>query len=333
MNNKKKWINYTSLSIAFVVFVGTFIYNSKTCILDFKFTQKEKIVNEKLKKYVRNYLENKQLYLEKFSLQKAQKIKNTDLYKMISLMPKGSNLHLHQISCLSAEGTFEFCYNNPYVYINPKKTGNFEACSLYVSKDPSKVPRGFILFKYAIDKNILSKQKVLSSWVMDSCDGSKWRIWSEFHRKFKKVKALGKVEATYKDFYKAAILENIKDNISHLELRINLLKFEDDKSNYGEKSIEYLRQAYYEVKKDYPDFIFKIITARSKDRLGDIEFESFMKSTKLLRQKIKDTYNLEHISDFIVGYDLVGEDKVGSLERYVDKIKAFFYKKFSNLQS
>ena len=47
-----------------------------------------------------------------------------------------------------------------------------------------------------------------------------------------------------------------------------------------------------------------------------------MKSTKLLRQKIKDTYNLEHIPDFIVGYDLVGEDKVGSLERYVDKIQA-----------
>lgn len=47
-----------------------------------------------------------------------------------------------------------------------------------------------------------------------------------------------------------------------------------------------------------------------------------MKSTKLLRQKIKDTYNLEHIPDFIVGYDLVGEDKVGSLERYVNKIQA-----------
>lgn len=322
MNNKKKWINYTSLSVAFIIFVRVFLHDSNTCVLDYNFTQKEKIVNGKLKKYICNYLENRRLYLEKFSLQKAQKIKNTDLYKMISLMPKGSNLHLHQISCLSAEGTFEFCYNNPYVYINPKKTGDFEACSLYVSKDPSKVPRKFILFKYAVDKRILSKQKLLSSWVMDSYDGNKYGVWPEFHRKFKKVKALGKVEATYKDFYKAAILESIKDNTNHLELRINLLKFEDDKSNYGEKGIELLKQAYYEVKNDYPDFTFKIITAQPKNRLGDIGFECFMKSTNSLKEKIKDTYDLEHISDFIVGYDLVGEDKVGSLESYVDKIKA-----------
>ena len=92
---------------------------------------------------------------------------------MINLMPKGSNLHLHQISCLSAEGTFKFCYNNPYVYINPKKTGDFEACSLYFSEDPAKAPKKFILFKYAVDKKILSRQKILSSWVMDSCGGSK----------------------------------------------------------------------------------------------------------------------------------------------------------------
>jgi hypothetical protein len=133
---KKQFISFLVFSIS-SVFIGCFIYNyhykqqSNFCIAYSDLTKKEKIVDEKLKNYVRLYMETKPFEVEKFSLQKAQTIKNTDLYKMVNLMPKGSNLHLHYLSNLSAENTFTFCYNNPYVYINPEQTGDLEMSTLY----------------------------------------------------------------------------------------------------------------------------------------------------------------------------------------------------------
>lgn len=332
MTIEKKKISKFALfliAISFLMLSGILIYNhyqkqNQVDISSTELNQKEKVVDEKLKNYVCKYLEDSNQNADKFSLQKAQKIKNTDLYKMINLMPKGANLHLHYLANLSAEGTFDFCYDNPNIYIIPEKSGDFEDCQLYVSDNSLKVPKGFILFKDAIDKNILSKEQILNSWVMDSYTGDKQGVWTEFHRKFKRVKSLGTSEITYKDFYKASFLENIKDNVQHLELRINLnlLNLEDDKENYGAKGIELIRQAFYEVKKEYPDFTLKIILAQSKNKSGNIEFEDFMKITNNLKSKIKDTYDPQHTSDFIVGYDLVGEDKAGGIDIYIDKIKA-----------
>ena len=147
MTIEKKKISKFALfliAISFLMLSGILIYNhyqkqNQVDISSTELNQKEKVVDEKLKNYVCKYLEDSNQNADKFSLQKAQKIKNTDIYKMINLMPKGANLHLHYLANLSAEGTFDFCYDNPNVYIIPEKSGDFEDCQLYVSDNFLKV--------------------------------------------------------------------------------------------------------------------------------------------------------------------------------------------------
>ena len=101
-----------------------------------------------------------------------------------------------------------------------------------------------------------------------------------------------------------------------LELRIVIKVDEETTRSY----LEVIRNAYYKVRKEHPDFRVRIIGATGKDQRYPLDmcFETFRFFIRLSRE-FKDEFDPDRPQDFIIGLDLVNEeDSSKPLNQYFD---------------
>lgn len=299
--------------------------------VDTKLNENEKILDKKLKSMVKDYKDK----TTDFTFSPAQPfyyfndgqeddIRNTDIYKLLTKMPKGSNLHTHTTATMVAAKLYNIALNSDKFYICLTPTEKYLEAQLYVSDDKSTVPEGFVSFKEAVEKGLITKERIMSLWTIDAADESVEHIWNEFNAIFGRVEAGSKGQRYYfKKYYEEAFKEYINDGIDHVELRASLIKFDGDPT--GIESIKLIKEAYHEVKKQHPDFTLKLILSYAKVKSKKIEtVETFLNSAYDVKQKIKDDFDPNNVQEFIIGFDLVNEEDAGyTLEEYSKYILNF----------
>ena len=105
-----------------------------------------------------------------------------------------------------------------------------------------------------------------------------------------------------------------------LELRI-VNKGNEDSTR---SCLELIRNAYYTVRKEHPDFRVRIIgaTGKNEEYPLDIAFGT-LRSFIRLSKEIRDEYDPDRPQDFIIGLDLVNEeDNSKPLNLYVDFLRS-----------
>ena len=232
-----------------------------------------------------------------------------EFYRFCFELPKGGDLHAHDNTMISYDRFVEIIKENAMISLSGDTYGK-----LYVKYSP-KLPDDAIDINEALEKGILSEKQLSELLVMS--DG---RIDENYWRRLEQLfTATG-------DFYEdSVIMEKIWEEgfRSCYEKGILLLEIRDwgcDDDLLNIIRTRTIREAYYRVRKDHPDFLVRLIGCSGKDAENTVESAcQTLSSIIRVSKTIKDEFDPDNIEDFIIGLDLANEeDNSKPLSEYVD---------------
>ena len=233
----------------------------------------------------------------------------SDFYNFCFDLPKGGDLHAHDNTMISYDRFVEIIKDNAMISLEGQTKGN-----LY-SRYSSDLPDNAVDVSVALEKGLINEEELSELLVMS--DGRKEDdYWSMLEKLFY---ATG-------DFYEdSLIMEKIWEEgfRSCYENGVLLLEIrdwgcEDDLINIIRTRT--IREAYYRVRKDYPDFLVRLIGCSGKDSENTIESAcNTLRSMIRVSGIVKDEFDPENIEEFIIGLDLANEEDTSRpLSEYVD---------------
>lgn len=130
------------------------------------------------------------------------------------------------------------------------------------------------------------------------------------------MNGLGKDPELLRTIYEEGFRSCCEKKVFLLEIRAFL---SGDEEAAAER-IRLIREAYYHVKDEYPDFVVRLIGSSGKD--DHYEKELAVESLRMaihLSSRIRDEYDPAHPRNFIIGLDLVNEEDASKpLREYAD---------------
>lgn len=232
---------------------------------------------------------------------KDARLKNSRLYSFLSKMPKGADLHVHDMALLPASELLELLLTRPEFLINADK----KSYDLAISKTPKD---GYIGLSKAIASGCYTKEEIIRNWTVEGNDDPNVGIWDFFEELFMRHGALSDNPEFAAVYYDRAFRYYCEKNIDHVEIHIMLTEDLD----LSEEYVKTVRQAYYNVKKDYPSFTVRMIGAGVKADNDKIETTKrcFLNSA-YVQETVKDESDPDNVSDFLIGFDIVNEEDNG----------------------
>ena len=223
---------------------------------------------------------------------KDERIRNSELYKFLVNMPKGSDLHVHGTSLVPIHKLLDFIIEHEKLLIDIDTLiltydSNDKTCSL----------------KEALAKGLVDKDNLLKTWTILGCKEGQ-DPWSYFESMFAYHAAIDEDYEILKDYYIFAFEYYLNINIYHVEIHV-LLSKDQETTN---KTINTIKEAYYEVKKKHNELIVSLIGTSMKLFETIEETKEIINCVLNAHNNIKDDYDLNNIHDFILGIDLINEE-------------------------
>ncbi|XP_045503467.1 adenosine deaminase 2-like [Colias croceus] len=246
-------------------------------------------------------------------------IRKSKVFKIIRDMPKGAALHIHDMGILDPDYVLNITYmDNLYVCFRN------DQLKLKFSHAPPDSSCGWQLMKDArfSSKNVTKFDADLLKYFSicvenpDIIYPSIKEVWGAFTGYFVTVAPMMAYRPVWEQYFYDVLKKFREDNIMYVEVRSILLNlYELDGTVYDPIiTAKTYQKAYRRFMKDYPDFIgAKLIYAppRNIDRAKLDEYLN-------LAYRIKDT-----MPEFFAGFDLVGQEDVGSpLVEFIPQLSA-----------
>jgi adenosine deaminase CECR1 len=235
-------------------------------------------------------------------------IELTKSFAILRAMPKGGALHIHSTTAGRARWiVFNACYRpNCYVFwpdLGGVPEGEFIKGELRFFK-PGFQPRGFLPIA-EVRKSVAGfDRQLLSLITFGPEDDPSPDIWGEFSKCFRRIINVISYQPVFVEYFVDAFETLVDDGVDYIELRTGLGSlFDLDGHTWeGDRFIEQYAAVRDRVRARFPDFDLKlIITGSRSDSVKDVRMEIW--KTFPLRKKRP---------DFVLGYDLVGEEDAGS---------------------
>lgn len=227
-------------------------------------------------------------------------IVNSKLYDFCDRMPKGADLHVHDMSILPAHELIELLIGCPDFYIN----ADGESYDLKQVTE-GDAPSGYVRFSDAILSGMYSKDQIIYQWTTGSAVESGESVWDYFEKLFTRHEILSNNPAFARKYYDYTFRYCCKHGISHIEIHLMLTESQE----LCEEYVRTILESYYAVKRDFPFFTARIIGAGVKDDDKQLSLtkQCFL-NTANLQKIIKDESNPDSPQNFIIGFDLVNEE-------------------------
>lgn len=313
-----------------------FIYNEKSRELgsDIYLTSKEEQVNTILMNYKSQELENGFRKPETFPparhfFDARDDIENSKVFLMISSMPKGGALHVHDTAISSAEYVVYNISYREHLYVC--RNEDFSKIK-FLFADPAPLEECYSLMSELrssygnveeFDAELLKMFTLFTENPSEKYPDIN-AVWSTFQNIFGFQESMLAYVPVFLDYMYNALEEFYHDNVNYIEIRGTLpTLYELDGSKYG--TVEVMGLIHSVAQKfiaNHPDFLgIKYIYAPFRgvdNKTMDVYLTDFLEMKKLY-------------PDFVVGFDLVGqEDVFNPLVNFVDQLlavsnKVFFY--------
>jgi adenosine deaminase CECR1 len=228
-------------------------------------------------------------------------IESSSLYKIFQSMPKGGLLHCHNGAMVNPYWVINAAakYNNCYIY-----TGKDEKDLIYgqlVVFIKGQIPKGFAPLQQYLQRDKHAADSLLKLLTLNRHDLSEYMdTWVEFEKRFKRIGNLVSYRPYFKEYYRKAFSELVKDNIQHVEIRYGFGKlFDENKDDYSADTvISDLKKIVADIQKTQPAFTLKLIYSSFK----------FL-DTPAVAQKLRSAFLLKQkYPDLISGFDLVADE-------------------------
>lgn len=230
---------------------------------------------------------------------------------ILRLMPKGGLLHCHSSAIGSPDWLMEkaLYMDNLYMYTGETKDRKVYG-SLGFYKEGSQ-PGGYELVSDLRKSKPDFDAELRSLLFINENDFLNPEIWVRFEEIFTRQGELLKYYPLFIEYNLVAIDSLIADNVQHLEIRTFLSSVYDlDGNKYNnEEVLQLYKQILDSVKTEHPEFNLKLIRSgyrgwTNEDVLGYFE----------------QTFQLRKANpDFLMGFDLVGEEDAGHTTYYFMK--------------
>lgn len=228
-------------------------------------------------------------------------IAESELYKFCSRLPKGAELHVHDMAQLPVRELVPLLADYPRFCINADR----RSFDLALADENGNIPEGYIRFYDALDSGYYTFDELLKNWTVLGAADAGCSVWDFFEELFKRHHALSDDLDFVAKYYDRAFRYYCENHVTHVEIHIMLTDDIDGSREYA----EVIRGAYYNVKRDYPDFTVRLIGAGVKADNDKIDFsrKCFLNAT-YVQETVKDESDPENVTNFLIGFDLVNEE-------------------------
>lgn len=222
--------------------------------------------------------------------------RTSELYRFCSRLPKGADLHVHDMALLPARELIALLRECPEFCINADRR------SYDLVRADGDAPAGYLRFSDALESGYYTVDELAYYWTISSVNGE--NVWTYFEKLFDRHAVLSGDPAFAEKYYDRTFRYYCEHGIQHVEIHNMLTDSPDESADY----VRGVRQAYYNVKKDYPYFTVRIIGAGVKADNETIDFtrKCFLNASYV--QKVVKDESGETVSDFLIGFDLVNEE-------------------------
>ena len=228
-----------------------------------------------------------------------ERIRRSELYRFCDRMPKGADLHVHDMSILPAHELIKLLLTCPEFCINTDRS----SYDLRIAH--GDVPEGYIRFSDALQSGFYTEDELVYHWTTDSAEASGKNVWAYFEALFTRHDVLSNNPEFARKYYDYTFRYCVRHGIMHIEIHLMLT----EELGLCEEYVRTIRQAYYAVREEYPYFTVRIIGAGVKDDSEDLEITKVcFRNTVELQSLIKDETDPDRPQNFIIGFDLVNEE-------------------------
>ena len=238
--------------------------------------------------------------------QSKQHIEQTELFRLISNMPKGGILHLHDAAAGNARWVIDKVTTDPNAYIYWGAPSNTYTKGQIQYFNKQQVQSGFIQAT-SLDKKVKNfPDSLLTLLTFDeSIDNDSVDIWKEFELIFQRIYGFVRYQPVFKDYAYHYLDQLVQDGVQHVELRsliTGLYHLDHQEGYYNADSIvAYFQEVTQKIKQKEPAFTLKIIFTSLRFRPQE-QILLDLASAYRLRQKYP---------ELIKGFDLVAEEDNG----------------------
>ncbi|MBQ0111281.1 MAG: hypothetical protein KBS41_05100 [Oscillospiraceae bacterium] len=230
-----------------------------------------------------------------------QNLTNSPLYRFCKAMPKGADLHVHDLALLPLPQLIDLLLCRPEFFINTDRT----ALDLVRVEDGKLPPDGYIRFCDAFKCGVITYDELVNSWTLLGARQNGMGVWEYFEELFVKHACLSNNDDFAIAYYKKAFQYYYDSGIMHVEIHLLTCDDLDECARY----VKTVRAVYYDFKKEHPDFYLKIIGAGMKDDNDRLETtKKCFLNTVYTQENIKDDFDKDDICDLVIGFDLINEE-------------------------
>ena len=230
-----------------------------------------------------------------------RELTESPLYRFCHRLPKGAELHVHDMTLLPVLELVPLLADCPEFCISADR----RSCRLVRVSPAEPVPVGYIRFSDALRNGDYTYDDLLRGWTTLGAADAGCGAWPFLEELFDRQGVLSGDPAFAAKYYDRAFRFYCRNNIMHIEIHIMLTDSIDESAAYARA----VRQAYYNVKKDYPYFTVRLIGAGVKADSENIETTKVcFLNASYVQETVRDESDPEHIRDFLIGFDLVNEE-------------------------
>ena len=233
---------------------------------------------------------------------------NSELYDFCTTLPKGGDLHVHDDTSIPVDTFMDIIRDSTMISLEKGE------CFLYAPNNP-KLPQDALMLSDAFEQGLITEEALISILTLgeeDAEDG----YWETFGNLFFTTKGLETDKDLWIRILEAGFRSCVEKGILLVEIRSI---YRTDEVQNLDKS-EDIRQAYYNVRKDYPDFTVRIIgTSGKNEEFPKEKTVAALNSVISMSRIMKDEFISDAPQDLIIGLDLVNEEDASKpLSNYVD---------------
>ena len=223
------------------------------------------------------------------------------LYRFCSLLPKGADLHVHDLAQLPLGELTALLAERDEFYINVDRV-HYDLVRVDAGQP---VPAGYVRFRDALADGTVTEDELRLHWTILGADAHGMSVWDWFEELFEKHAVLSNYNEFALAYYDRTFRYYCRLGILHTEIHLLLMDELDACAAY----VETVREAYYRVRRDYPYLSVKVIGAGLKHARDNLEItKKCFLNPLYAHENIKDCFDPSHPTDFVIGFDLINEE-------------------------